>query len=107
MKITVIRTAAAAVLGLFCLTATLPVPAFAQDRAQATEKKMTKKTVKKAKASKSVMAVQEALNKNGAKLKVDGLMGKGTRAALKKYQAANGLKATGRADKATRTKLGV
>jgi peptidoglycan hydrolase-like protein with peptidoglycan-binding domain len=62
---------------------------------------------KKAAPSKSVMAVQEALNKSGAKLKVDGLMGKQTRAALKKYQAANGLKATGQADKATRAKLGV
>ena len=107
MKTTVSRAAAAAVLGLFCLSAIPPAPAFAQDRAQATEKKMAKKAVKKAKPSKSVMSIQAALNKTGAKLKVDGLMGKGTRAALKKYQAANGLKATGRADRATRTKLGV
>ena len=40
-------------------------------------------------------------------LKVDGMMGKGTRDALKKYQGANGLKATGRPDAATKSKLGV
>jgi peptidoglycan hydrolase-like protein with peptidoglycan-binding domain len=57
--------------------------------------------------SDSVKALQTALNKNGAQLKVDGMMGPGTRAALKKYQAANGLKATGREDAATKAKLGV
>ena len=108
MKITATRAAFAAVLGLFCLTTALPVPATAQDKAPMAEKKMTKKKMaKKAAPSKTVMAVQEALNKGGAKLKVDGLMGKQTRAAIKKYQAANGLKATGRADKATLAKLGV
>ena len=108
MKITATRAAVAAVLGLFCLTTALPVPATAQDKAPMAEKKMMKKSAKKmAKPSKTVMAIQEALNKGGAKLKVDGMMGKHTRAALKKYQAANGLKATGRVDKATRAKLGV
>jgi peptidoglycan hydrolase-like protein with peptidoglycan-binding domain len=57
--------------------------------------------------SASVKAVQEALNKNGAALKVDGKMGKATMAALKKYQSANGLKATGHVDAATKAKLGV
>jgi peptidoglycan hydrolase-like protein with peptidoglycan-binding domain len=55
----------------------------------------------------SVKAVQTALNKNGAMLKVDGKMGKATRDALKKYQSAHGLKSTGRLDDATRTTLGV
>jgi peptidoglycan hydrolase-like protein with peptidoglycan-binding domain len=58
-------------------------------------------------SSDSVKSVQTALNKNGAALKVDGKMGPSTRAALKKYQSANGLKATGRVDDATKTKLGV
>jgi peptidoglycan hydrolase-like protein with peptidoglycan-binding domain len=62
---------------------------------------------KKSAGSASVKSVQEALNKNGASLKVDGKMGKATMAALKKYQSANGLKATGRADAATKAKLGV
>jgi len=103
MKITATRAAVAAVLGLFSLTAALPAPATAQDKAPMAQKKMTKKAA----PNKSVMAIQAALNKSGAKLKVDGLMGKQTRAALKKYQSANGLKATGQADKATLAKLGV
>ena len=107
MKITFTRAAAAAVLGLFCLTTALPVPATAQDKAPAAAKMTKKKMAKKATPSKSVMALQKALNQGGAKLRVDGFMGKQTRAALKKYQAAHGLKATGRADKATRMKLGV
>jgi peptidoglycan hydrolase-like protein with peptidoglycan-binding domain len=51
--------------------------------------------------------VQEALNKEGFKLKVDGLMGKHTRAALKNYQKKNALKVTGTPDEATLAKLGV
>jgi len=66
-----------------------------------------KKSAAKKGGSESVKALQTALNKNGASLKVDGMMGKGTRDALKKYQAANGLKATGRPDAATKSKLGV
>ena len=66
-----------------------------------------KKSAAKKGGSESVKALQTALNKNGASLKVDGMMGKGTRDALKKYQAANGLKATGRPDAATMSKLGV
>ncbi len=103
MKITATRAAVAAVLGLFCLSTALPVPATAQDKAPKAEKKMTKKAA----PNKTVMAIQEALNKGGANLKVDGKMGSKTRAALKKYQADNGLKATGRIDKQTRAKLGV
>ena len=107
MKITATRAAFAAVLGLFCLTTALPVPATAQDKAPMAEKKVTKKKAAKAAPNKQIMAVQEALNKSGAKLKVDGRMGKQTRAAIKKYQSANGLKATGKADPATLAKLGV
>ena len=58
-------------------------------------------------ASEEVKMVQEALNKQGAKLKVDGVAGKQTRAALSKFQKANGLKATGKADAATLAKLGI
>jgi|SRR5678816_436431 len=69
----------------------------------------TKSTAKKSSSSgaSDVKAVQTALNKNGAALKVDGKMGKGTRAALKSYQKSNGLPETGRADNATKAKLGV
>lgn len=58
-----------------------------------------------AKGSAAVSKLQTALNQNGADLKVDGVMGPATRKALKKYQAAHGLKATGKLDKSTRAKL--
>jgi len=102
------------------------VPADAQQRpmgssgtstmsGSATGSTMSDKSVpakKKAAASKkapsdAVKALQTALNKNGAAVKVDGKMGPGTRAALKKYQSANGLTPSGRDDAATRAKLGV
>jgi peptidoglycan hydrolase-like protein with peptidoglycan-binding domain len=54
-----------------------------------------------------VKAVQEALNKAGAHLKVDGMMGKKTRKALKKFQKRNDLKVTGKLDAETLGKLGI
>ena len=72
------------------------------------EKKAAPKAAKKAAVSKAwVKQLQEALNKSGQKVKVDGVLGKETRAALKAYQKANNLKVTGRADKATQEKLGL
>jgi peptidoglycan hydrolase-like protein with peptidoglycan-binding domain len=61
----------------------------------------------KAAPSSEVKAIQTALNKDGYKLAVDGKMGKQTHAALMKFQKANGLPATGKADAATMKKLGV
>ena len=58
-----------------------------------------------AKGSKTVSDAQEALNKEGASLKVDGKSGPQTRAALKSFQKAHGLKATGKLDKATKEAL--
>ncbi len=49
--------------------------------------------------------LQQALNRNGASLKMDGIMGPNTRQALRNYQSQNGLKATGRIDQQTRQKL--
>jgi peptidoglycan hydrolase-like protein with peptidoglycan-binding domain len=57
--------------------------------------------------SSQVKAIQTALNKDGYKVAVDGKMGKQTHAALMKFQKANGLPATGKADAATMKKLGV
>ncbi len=57
--------------------------------------------------SAKLKAVQEALNKEGASLTVDGIWGPKTRAAIKSYQQAHGLKATGHLDKATRAALKV
>lgn len=61
----------------------------------------------KAAPNNQVKAVQTALNKEGYKLEVDGMMGKQTRAAIVKFQKAHGLPATGKADDATLKKLGV
>ena len=57
--------------------------------------------------STHVKAIQEALNHEGAKLAVDGRMGKNTRDALKSFQTAHGLKATGHADAKTLEALGL
>ncbi len=115
MKKLAFRTALAVSAALFGLATAASLPAFAQQAENPAmekpmkpmaKKPMAKKHMAKRAPSKSVMALQEALNKHGADLKADGFMGPKTRAALKKFQAANGLKATGRADKATRVKLG-
>lgn len=104
------RAAVAAVLGVFCLGVGYPATTVAQNASPSSEMAMpaAKKPMRAARKhgpSKRVMALQKALNQQGAMLKVDGMMGRQTRAALKKYQAANKLKASGRLDKATRAKL--
>ncbi len=66
--------------------------------------KMAKAT--KAKASPQIMAIQNSLKKAGYDPgPADGIMGKKTRAAVKAFQKANGLKTSGRIDKTTRAKL--
>lgn len=55
-----------------------------------------------------LMQVQEKLKQEGLyKGKVDGIDGQETRAALKRYQAKNGLDQTGRLDSQTAEKLGL
>lgn len=61
----------------------------------------------KAASHSQVKAVQTALNSEGYNVQVDGKMGKNTSAALKKFQKANQLPVTGKADAATLKKLGV
>ena len=58
-------------------------------------------------AQQRVAKAQTALNSNGAQLDVDGKMGPKTVAALKSYQSAHNLKATGRVDSATAKALGI
>lgn len=105
------RAAIVAVLGIFCLSIGLPAATIAQaatpSAAAGKSGGVMKKMAKKAAPSKSVMALQAALNQHGAKIKADGKMGRQTRAALKKFQAKNHLKATGKLDKGTRAKLGL
>jgi peptidoglycan DL-endopeptidase CwlO len=48
-----------------------------------------------------IEAVQQALNSSGDKIKVDGIWGMKTEAALKQFQEQHHLKVTGRLDRAT------
>jgi hypothetical protein len=89
-------------------------PALAAAKTGVKASKSTQKTTAKAKVSKKtvkpnakVKAAQVALTKAGFKCSPDGIMGKKTKAAIKKFQKKNGLKVNGKLDKATRAKLGV
>jgi peptidoglycan hydrolase-like protein with peptidoglycan-binding domain len=62
-------------------------------------------TVTQSKAT--IRALQEALNKQGIRVKVDGVLNEQTRAAVKKFQSQHHLPMTGEPDKATLDKLGV
>jgi len=55
----------------------------------------------------TIRALQEALNKQGIVMKVDGVLNDKTRAAIRKYQSQHHLPVTGEPDKATLDKLGV
>jgi len=55
----------------------------------------------------TLKAVQQALNKAGYGVKVDGKMGPETQSALMKFQKDKGLTVTGRPDVQTKAKLGV
>jgi peptidoglycan hydrolase-like protein with peptidoglycan-binding domain len=56
-------------------------------------------------SSQEIKSVQEALSKDGYKLKADGIQGKHTTWAIKDFQKKNHLKVTGRADAQTLAKL--
>ncbi len=95
-----------AACGIF-LTCTAVSPALSAGPKAGTQA-VSKVKSSKAASSERIKQVQEALNKSaGADLKVDGVMGKQTRATLKKYQKENALKVTGKADEETLAKLGV
>jgi peptidoglycan hydrolase-like protein with peptidoglycan-binding domain len=55
----------------------------------------------------TIKALQEALNKQGVTVKVDGVLDEETRAAIKKYQSQHHVPVTGEPDKTTLDKLGV
>lgn len=104
----------AAATGILLATVTIPGIALAAGAGMpATEaampvkpaKPMTVKHATNMKRSTEIKALQEALNKSGAMLHVDGVLGPKTHAALFNYQKTHALKATGRIDKATRDSL--
>jgi peptidoglycan hydrolase-like protein with peptidoglycan-binding domain len=113
---TVVKSSAAALCGVaaIVLATTVTTPSYAQAPSMPAKSMPAKSAkaakpamAKKATADSKVMAVQEALVKQGYKVKVDGMMGKKTRSAIRKFQAKNKLKATGRIDEQTLSKLGV
>jgi peptidoglycan hydrolase-like protein with peptidoglycan-binding domain len=53
----------------------------------------------------SVSLLQEALDSTGANLKIDGVWGPRTEAAVRDYQRNHGLRVTGRIDQTTRAQL--
>ncbi|MBP9837473.1 MAG: peptidoglycan-binding protein [Proteobacteria bacterium] len=88
-----------------CTKKAAPAPAeTTQEASQTTEP--VKNSVEDEVKAPSVIDIQKALNKHGAHLKTDGKMGPSTKAAIKKFQAKNKIKATGIADAATLSKLG-
>ena len=106
-KLGLIATAAIVVTA-FGLSTTTTTPASAQSRPAANQAApMAKFTAKKAMPDQNVTNLQTALNKNGANVKIDGMMGPQTRSALRRYQQNNNLKVRGSADSARRAKLGV
>ena len=60
-----------------------------------------------AKTDPALRQAQQALIRDGAKLKADGQMGPDTKAAIERYQRNHGLKVTGRLDPETATWLGL
>jgi len=96
--------------GLIALAGTglAAMPVMAADTMPAPQTTMpSHPTVKHVRADKTarIEKIKQALNGNGAALKVDGKWGPKTTAALKDFQKAHGLKATGHLNKSTRTQL--
>ena len=87
----------------------LALPAWAAEEkkaAPAKEEKAEKKAPEK--GSEEIRKLQEALKAKGQDPgPIDGAMGSKTRAAIKAFQEASGLKGTGRLDDQTADKLGV
>ncbi|MCB2193025.1 MAG: peptidoglycan-binding protein [Deltaproteobacteria bacterium] len=108
-KITGLALAAVVGLSLAAAPAALAAdqPAAAKPAMTAPAKAQKTKAMKAVKRSPKVRMLQDALNRKGAKLKVDGIWGKKTRMALKNFQKANGLKVTGKVDPATKKALGL
>lgn len=74
---------------------------------KATTENVAKQVANMGYANEEVMNVQQALNKMGFKLRVDGLYGPKTRAAVRSFQSQHGLTANGKLDQATLAKLNI
>ncbi|MGE0280061.1 MAG: peptidoglycan-binding domain-containing protein [Rhizobiaceae bacterium] len=99
LKTSALAAVMAAATAIVSLTLT-PVSVVAQP---ATTTAPTSATMTEA----TIRSLQEALNKQGIAVKVDGILTEDTRAAIRKYQSQHHLPVTGEPDKATLDKLGV
>ena len=95
-----------ALAAMMAATATILTPVLASVSAVAQPASMTAPT-SVALSEATIKSLQEALNKQGIAVKVDGILTDETRAAIRKYQSQHHLSVTGEPDKATLDKLGV
>jgi hypothetical protein len=97
------------VFAALCIAVLVTFTASSFTPAMAARSKSTKSSVHKKKkaATHKARTIQKALNEKGYQVEVDGKMGRHTKVAIKKFQKDNGLKATGKANKATLEKLGI
>lgn len=100
---TLLRVAAAGLLAALPLLTALP--ATAQTQHDHSKPAATASTA--AVPASTIRALQQALNGQGIAVKVDGILGEGTRAALRAYQTQHHLPVTGEPDAATLEKLDV
>lgn len=106
-----IHSVFAGLICVFFITFALSSTIFATEKAaskkpKATKAQTSKKPTTKMVADEKILAAQKALNQSGFKLKEDGKYGPKTKGAVKKFQKENGLKVTGKLDKATLAMLG-
>ena len=66
---------------------------------------VSERTLRRGDTGEDVKAIQEILNKKGARLVADGVYGRGTIAAVMDFQRRNGLLADGEVGRATRKAL--
>lgn len=66
---------------------------------------VTERTLRQGDQGEDVRAIQEVLSKKGAQLKIDGVFGRGTAAAVMDFQRKNGLAADGAVGPETRKRL--
>lgn len=94
--------------GALILTLALPGWSAEEKKAAPAKEEKAEKKMPATQANEETKKLQEALKAKGQDPgPIDGIMGPKTRAAIKGFQEASGLKGTGRLDKETAEKLGV
>jgi peptidoglycan hydrolase-like protein with peptidoglycan-binding domain len=95
-----------ALAGVMVLALAAPGWAATEAKTGSAKEEKAEKTI--GMGNEEIKKVQEALKEKGQDPgAVDGIMGKKSRAALKAFQKANGIKVTGTVDDQTAEKLGV